>query len=93
MTTDPLAAATDAIRAMIRRKANPRSTLEATFFVTSSMSDQDALRVLQRLIAQRYLCQLEGDIAQLLAQRLGVEVQWSHMPLLPGGGWMEGRGS
>lgn len=90
MTTDPLAAATAQISEMVTRKTNPLSSLEATFFVTESMSDQDAQTILQRLLAQRFLCQLDADIAQLLAQRLGVEVKWSHTRF--DGEWKEGRG-
>lgn len=92
MTTDPLAAATAAIAALVSRKTNPLSTLEAAFAVTEAMSEADARATLQQLIAQRYLCQLDGDIAQLLATRLGVQVQWSHMPLIPSAEWREGRG-
>lgn len=93
MITDPLAAATAAIAALVSRKVRPLSTLEAAFAVTEDMSEADARATLQRLIAQRYLCQLEGDIAQMLATRLGVQVQWTHARLALGElEWEEGRG-
>lgn len=93
MPSDPLATATDRITGLIIRKKNPLSTLEAVCTVTEAMSDEDAKTILARLIGQRYLCQLDGDIAQMLAARLGVEVQWSHARLVMGSGeWREGRG-
>lgn len=93
MTTDTYAAAVNTITELVTRKVRPLSTLEAAFHVTEAMSEADARNVLQQLIAQRYLCQLDGDIAQLIAQRLGVQVQWSHLPLSPSAEWKEGRGS
>ena len=54
----------------------------------------DARATLHKLIAQRYLCQVDGDIAQLLATRLGVAVQWSHARLALGDlEWKDGRGT
>lgn len=90
--TDPLAAATAAIHELVTRRSRPLSALEAAFRVTEAMSEADARAVLYRLIAQRYLFQTDADVAQLLARRLGVEVQWSHMPLVPSAEWQEGRG-
>jgi len=94
MITDPLAAATAAIAALVSRKVRPLSTLEAAYHVTEAMSEDDARSVLQRLMGQRYLCQLDGDIAQMLATRLGVQVQWTHARLTLGElEWKEGRGT
>lgn len=92
MTPDPYAAAVNTINELVTRKVRPLSTLEAAYHVTEAMSEADARSVLQRLIAQRYLSQVDGDIAQLLATRLGVQVQWSHLPLSPSAEWREGRG-
>lgn len=92
MTTDALAAATGKIRELISRKARPLSSLEATFEVTESMSEEDAAQVLDRLIAQRYLDTVNADMAQMLAQRLGLEVRWSHATFAGDGEWIEGRG-
>lgn len=92
MRQDPLTTAQESIRELTTRKVRPLSSLEAVFQVTEGMSADDATEALQRLLAQRYLCQLDSDIAQMLATRLGVEVAWSHMPLVPGGEWMEGKG-
>ena len=93
MTTNPYAAATAAIHELVTRKVRPLTTLEAVFVVTEAMSEEDAKSVLHRLIAQRYLCQLDADLAQFLAQRLGVQVQWSHARLTVGElDWKEGRG-
>lgn len=90
MPTGPYAAATTAIYALVTRKVRPLSSLEAAFHVAEAMSKTDAQAVLDRLIAQRYLCQTDADVAQLLAQRLGVEVQWLHMPYrLVENGWKE----
>lgn len=93
MTTDPLAAASDAIRALVKRKANPLTWLAATFTVIEAMDDATARAVLGRLMAQRFLAIYDADMAQLLAQRLGVEVQWSHATFMGDGEWIEGRGS
>lgn len=89
---DPYTAAIATIHELVTRKVRPLSTLEAVFHVTEAMSETDARATLQRLMTQRYLCQLDGDIAQMLATRLGIQVQWSHMPLTPGAEWREGRG-
>jgi len=92
MTTDPYAVAVNTINELITRKVRPLSSLEATFHAIEAMSEVDARATLHRLIERRYLCQLDADIAQFLAQRLGVQVQWSHMPLIPSAEWREGRG-
>jgi hypothetical protein len=89
-TPDALATATERIAELVKRKG--LSSLEATFTVSESLSEQDAKAALQRLIEQRYLCQMDADLAQLLAQRLGVEVQWSHAKFSGNGEWVEGRG-
>ena len=94
MTTNPYTAAVNTITELVTRKVRPLSTLEAAFHVTEAMSEADARNVLQQLIAQRYLSQVDGDIAQLLAARLGVQVQWAHAMLTSGGlEWKEGRGT
>lgn len=93
MPTDPLALATDAIRTLINRKTAPLSSLAATFQVTEAMSSEDATQVLDRLIAQRFLSVWDADMAQMLAQRLGVEVRWSHARFNGDGEWVEGRGN
>lgn len=92
MPTDPLATATDQIRTLINRKTAPLSPLAAIFQVTEAMSDEDAKSVLQRLMAQRFLSQMDADLAQFLAQRLGIEVKWSHTAINGDGEWIEGRG-
>lgn len=89
---DPLTTAQDTIRELTTRKVRPLSSLEAVFQVTEAMSEADATEALQRLLAQRYLACDDADLAQMLAAKLGVPVQWSHMPLVPGGEWVEGRG-
>lgn len=89
---DPLTAATEAIHALCNRKARPLSWLEACFEVTEAMDTETATEALQQLIARRYLDRESADIAQMLATRLGIPVQWSHMPLIPGAEWKEGRG-
>lgn len=93
MQPDPLAIATDSISDLITRKARPLSSLEATFNVVEAMDAATAKQVLGRLLAQRYLCQLKADLAQMLAQKLAVPVQWSHTKFNGGGEWVEGRGS
>lgn len=90
--SDPLTNAQASIRDLMTRKARPLSSLEAVFQVTEGMNEADAADALRRLIGQRYLCQLDGDIAQMLAAKLNVPVQWSHLPLVPDGEWVEGRG-
>lgn len=91
--SNPLATAQANIRELVMRESHPMSSLEAVFQVTEGMSEADARDAFQRLLAQRYLCQLDGDIAQMLAAKLGVAVQWSHLPLVPDGEWVEGRGA
>lgn len=94
MTTDPYAVAVNTINELITRKVRPLSSLEATFHAIEAMSEDDARATLHKLIAQRYLCQVDGDIAQLLATRLGVAVQWSHARLALGDlEWKDGRGT
>lgn len=97
MTTDPLTTTYNNIGRFVGRKVQPLSSLEACFIVCEAMSEADAKAVLAKLMSQRHLCQLDGDIAQMLAAKLGVEVQWSHKPLgdfVSGDGqWVEGRGS
>ncbi len=92
MHPDPLAAATDSIRSLVSRKVRPLSSLEAVYVVTEAMSEADAKTILRQLIAQRFLSQMDGDIAQMIAQRLGVPVQWAHARLNGDGKWIEGRG-
>lgn len=92
-----LATITDKISQLVSRKAAPLSSLEACFIVCEGISEADAKAVLAKLMSNRYLSQLDGDIAQMLAARLGIAVQWSHMPLNDfvwgSGEWVEGRGS
>jgi len=33
----------------------------------------------------------EADLAQLVAQRLGIELEWWHCDLVPGATWEKGR--
>jgi hypothetical protein len=89
---DPLTIATAAIRELVNRKARPLSSLEAIFNVSESLSERDAAQILDQLIAQRYLSLWDADLAQMLAQRLGREVKWSHATF-NGYGWNEGSGS
>lgn len=93
MPTDPLALATDAIRALVSRRLRPLSWLEATYLVTDSLSVEDATQVLARLLQQRYLALYDADMAQMLAVRLGVEIHWSHSTFKGDGEWVEGRGT
>ena len=79
--TDPLTTATDAIRKLARRKQNPVSWLEAAFIVSERMSTDDATQVLTQLIQRQFLCTHDGDLAQMLAAKLGVELRWSHTNL------------
>lgn len=94
---DPLATATNAIRDKVSSKNNPLSWLEAAFVVTERMSESDAKEALGQLIRRQFLSVHDADLAQMLAARLGVQLQWSHKPLaefISGDGeWIEGRGS
>lgn len=92
MPADPLAAATQKIRELVSRKVRPLGWLEAAFLVSEGMPDDDAKEAFKQLLQQRFLVRPDADLAQMLAARLGVEVQWSHMPLVPGAEWQEGRG-
>lgn len=92
MPTDPLTTATESIRTLITRKTAPLSSLAAIFQVTEAMSTEDAKAVLTQLIRQRFLSLWDADMAQMLAQRLGVEVKWSHATFKGDGEWIEGRG-
>lgn len=89
--TDSLATATTAIRALVDRKTRPLSWLEATFQVSEGMSEDEAKEALIQLLHQRFLDRPSADLAQMLAARLGAEVQWSHIKL-NGDEWKEGRG-
>jgi hypothetical protein len=91
MRPDPLATATDAIRELVNRKVRPLSWLEATFAVVEAMTTEKATATLAQLIQRRYLAIYDADLAQMLAQKLGVEVQWRHARF-NGDGWNEGRG-
>lgn len=92
-----LAAITDKISRLVSRKTAPLSSLEACFIVCEEMSETDAKAVLAKLMSSRYLSQIEGDIAQMLSARLGIEVTWTHKPLgdfvSNSGEWVKGRGS
>lgn len=88
---DPLTTATAAVRELVHRKMRPLSWLEATFAVVDAMTTETATATLAQLIQQRYLALYDADMAQMLAQKLGVEVQWSHARF-DGDGWNEGRG-
>lgn len=92
MQLDALDAATNAIRELANRRIRPLSWLEATFAVVEAMSEAEAKTVLQQLMTQRFLAVYDADLAQMLAQRLGVPVQWSHAMLSGDGEWIEGRG-
>jgi hypothetical protein len=91
MYPDPLATATDAIRELVHRKLRPLSWLEATFAVAESLTTEKATAVLGQLLQQRYLAVYDADLAQMLAQKLGVEVRWQHT-CFNADGWNEGRG-
>lgn len=88
---DLLDTTTDDIRALVNRKHNPLSWLEATFTVAEGLSDEVAGEVLQQLLRQRFLAVYDADMAQMLATRLGTEVKWSHAELNGDGIWKEGR--
>lgn len=90
---DPLATATESIRTLVSRRINPMPLLQATFMVVEVMSTEDAKQVLAQLLRQRYLAQTDADMAQMLAARLGVGVQWSHATFKGDGEWVEGRGN
>jgi hypothetical protein len=91
MHPDPVATATDAIRELVHRKVRPLTWLEATFVVTESMTPEAATQALKQLLGQHYLALPDADLAQMLAHKLGVEVQWSHTRF-NGDGWHEARG-
>lgn len=94
MQTTPLDAATDSVRKLANRKIAPLSWLEATFAVVEGMSTEVATQVLDQLLRQRFLAIYDADMAQMLAQKLGREVQWSHarFPITEDRDWEEGRG-
>lgn len=92
MQSDLLAQATSRIHELVNRKVRPLTELEATFGVSESMSEEDAIVLLQQLLRQRFLCRSEADLAQFLATKLSIEIEWSHMELVPSGEWLEGRG-
>lgn len=91
--SDPLSTATERIRNASRRE-NP---LAATFLVVEGMDEVTAKEVFAALLRQQFLDCASADLAQMLSQRLGVAVAWSHKPLgdfVGGNGeWAEGRGS
>lgn len=93
MTTDPLSVATDKISNTSRRQ-NP---LVATFLVVEAMDEATAKEVFTQLMHRQFLDCASADLAQMLAAKLGVAVQWTHKPLgdfVSGDGeWAEGRGS
>jgi hypothetical protein len=91
MHPDPVATATDAIRELVNRKVRPLSWLEATFAVVEAMTTEKATATLAQLIRCRFLSVYDADLAQMLAQKLGVEVRWSHARF-NADGWNEGRG-
>lgn len=92
MPTDPLTATTEQIHELMTRRFRPLPALAAIFEVTEAMDTGTATTVFTQLVARRYLDRELADLAQMLATKLGVEVQWSHMQLTPGAEWQEGRG-
>lgn len=92
MRQDSLASAIRQIRDLSTRQVDPLHPVEAAFQVSESLSESSAKNLLQLLIEQRFLDCTEADLAQVLAARLNAKVQWSHMPLVPGAEWQEGRG-
>lgn len=91
MPTDPLATATAQIRLLVDK--HKKSWLEATYFVSESLSEEDAKQVLIALIHRQFLSIGDADLAQMIAARLNVPLQWSHARLNGDGEWVEGRGS
>lgn len=87
----PLPTAQQAIASMLARKGNTLSSLEATFATVELMSEADANAALDALIAQRHLCQMDADLAQMLAQKVQRAVRWRHYEFGTGN-WNEGRG-
>jgi hypothetical protein len=92
LNPNPLTTATAKINELVTRRNRPLSVLEATFTVAELMTEADAHDALDRLIAKRFLARDDADLAQMLAQKLGRPVQWSHTRFGVGE-WVGGRGS
>lgn len=88
---DALLIASEDIRSLVYRKRNPLPWLEAIFTVAEGMTEGFAAQVLEQLLAQRFLAVYDADLAQMLAQKLGRQVTFTHIALT-GDTWREGRG-
>lgn len=86
-----LSTVTDRIRELVHKRS--MSWLAATFAVTESMTTQDAQAALKELLFRDGLSVHEADMCQMLAQRLGVELEWEHVKFNGDGIPEKGRGS
>jgi len=64
--------------------------LVATAHVVQSMTDAQARKV-HAMLVDRPLMVADADLAQLVAQRIGVALDWWHLDLVPGAEWQCGR--
>lgn len=88
----PLDIVTNKIRERVEDKKCPEDWLTATFRVVEIMSERQA-RLIYDALAGKLLTVHDADLAQLIAQRLGIAITWRHIDLAPGSQWQEGRGS
>lgn len=82
----------EAMRNRIRRLEESRKT--ATARVVATMPLTEARLLLQRMVEPgRALALVDADLADLLAARSGLTVQWQHQRLYgDAAGWQPGRG-
>jgi len=88
---DPLDIVIDRIRQRVDDKRHPEDRLTATFHVVSLMTDRQA-RLIYDALADKTLTVHDADLAQLVAQKLNIEIAWRHIDLTVGAEWQEGRG-
>lgn len=89
-TASPLDVVTDRIRERVQKRGE--DWLVATHHVVSIATDRQA-RLVYDALAGKLLTIHEADLAQIVAQRLGIAITWRHIDLAPGSQWEEGRGS
>ena len=73
-----------------RVKDRHETPLVATAHIVQVMTDDQARKVYD-LLMDRPLTIGDADLAQLVAQRLGIELEWWHCDLVPGATWEKGR--
>lgn len=77
-------------RIYARRRDHHETMLMATAQVVNLMSERQA-RIVYDALVGRPLTVSDADLAQLVAQRLGIEPAWQHCDLVPGATWQPER--